>query len=189
MPLLLIALAATLAVGSGALPPPSFASLLPPARAEEPLVVPFTGFTDLQTPVKRKSWRQVAAHAAKKHGLPMRLFLRQIAQESGFNPQAKSPAGAVGIAQIRPETAKGWGVNPQDPEASLYAAAKAMAGYWRTYQAQGHDKLTAYKLALAAYNAGCGAVAEHKRVPPYPETQHYVRRILQGVSLANIEEG
>ena len=75
------------------------------------------------------NYESLARRYARKYGLDPNVFVRQIRQESGFNPHARSPAGATGIAQIMPATAKGWGINPNDPKASLTAAAKNMASY------------------------------------------------------------
>lgn len=125
-------------------------------------------------------YHQVARTAAEHYGIDPELFINQIRQESGFNTKARSPVGATGIAQIMPATAKSWGVNPNDPVASLDAAAKNMAGYINTYTKQGHDPRTAHAMALAAYNAGPGAVQKYKGVPPYAETQNYVKRIMGG---------
>ena len=102
------------------------------------------------------------------------IFLKQINQESGFNPNAVSPAGAIGIAQFMPGTAAGLGVDPWDPVASLEAAARLMKSYL--------DRFGSYELALAAYNAGPGAVEQYGGIPPYPETQAYISRILGGIS-------
>jgi len=112
---------------------------------------------------------EVARAAAEAAGIDPDLFVRQIAAESGFNPNARSPAGAIGIAQIMPATARGWGVDPRDPVASLYAAARAMANYLRQF---GGD----WRLALAAYNAGPGNARRALR--SFPETRAYVQRIL-----------
>lgn len=113
-------------------------------------------------------YRAEARRAAQRHGLDPDVFSRQIQQESGFNPHARSPAGAQGIAQIMPATAKGWGVNPSDPIASLDAAAKNMRRYV--------DQYGSYKNALVAYNAGPGRVGG-----PLPaETQNYIKTILGG---------
>jgi soluble lytic murein transglycosylase-like protein len=112
-----------------------------------------------------------AWQAAQKAGIDPNIFVRQIQQESGFNPTAKSGAGAQGIAQIMPATAKGWGVDPSDPLASLDAAATHMAGYLQSY---GGD----WAKALAAYNAGPGNVDKFGGVPPFAETQKYVSSIL-----------
>jgi soluble lytic murein transglycosylase-like protein len=81
----------------------------------------------------KTDFRQIAREKAAKYGLLPVVFERQIDTESGFNPKAISSAGARGIAQIMPDTAKGWGVNPNDPVAALDAAAKNMSGYIKTY--------------------------------------------------------
>src|SRR3954470_14082342 len=94
--------------------------------------------------------RKVARQDARKYGLDPGTFERQIGAESGFNPHITSPAGARGVAQIMPSTAAGWGVNPDDPIASLDAAAKHMAQYVKQYGS--------YRNALVAYNAGPGRV-------------------------------
>jgi murein DD-endopeptidase MepM/ murein hydrolase activator NlpD len=114
-------------------------------------------------------YRKEARRAAQRYGLDPHIFERQIQQESGFNPTARSGAGAVGIAQIMPGTAKGWGVNPLDPIASLNAAAKNMASYVKKYGG--------YENALRAYNAGPGAIERSKG---FAETNAYVRTILGG---------
>src|SRR4051794_29173534 len=100
---------------------------------------------------------------ARKYGLDPSIFARQIQMESGFNPGARSPAGALGIAQIMPATARGWNVNPMNAGQALDAAARNMARYVHSYGGR-------YDLALAAYNAGPGAVAKYHGVPPYAET-------------------
>ena len=121
------------------------------------------------------NYRQAAAAAARRYGYNPDYFVRQIGAESNFNPRARSGAGAIGIAQIMPRTARGWGVNPNDPMASLDAAAKHMADYLRAYRGD-------YRKALAAYNAGPGSVKKYGGVPPYRETQNYVNKILSGGS-------
>jgi soluble lytic murein transglycosylase-like protein len=120
----------------------------------------------------------VARQDALDAGIPPDAFVRQIIQESGFNPSAISPAGAIGIAQFEPATAAGLGIDPNDPIASLKAAAGLMANYVRQY---GGD----YAKALAAYNAGPGTVqaavqtggADWRTFLP-AETQNYIRIIL-----------
>ena len=114
-------------------------------------------------------YRAMAAREARRYGLDPHIFIRQIKQESGFNPNARSPAGATGIAQIMPDTARAWGVNPNDPKAALRAAAKNMAQYVKKYGS--------YENALRAYNAGPGAIEKSKG---YSETNHYVQTILRG---------
>ncbi|MGZ3617500.1 MAG: lytic transglycosylase domain-containing protein, partial [Ktedonobacteraceae bacterium] len=93
----------------------------------------------------------IAEQDATAVGIPPAYFVRQIQQESGFNPNAVSPAGAVGIAQFEPGTAAGLGINPLDPIQALKGAATLMANYARQY---GGD----YAKALAAYNGGSGTV-------------------------------
>lgn len=111
-------------------------------------------------------YRAAAQAAAQKYGIDPGLFTAQIQQESGFNPTARSPAGAQGIAQIMPATARGWGVNPLDPIAALDAAARNMAAYSKKYGG--------YRNALIAYNAGPGRVGK----PLYAETANYIKRIM-----------
>ena len=93
----------------------------------------------------------IAQQDAIAAGIPPDYFVRQIEQESGFNPNAVSPAGAVGIAQFLPGTAAGLGINPWDPIQALRGAARLMANYAHQY---GGD----YAKALAAYNGGSGTV-------------------------------
>lgn len=121
-------------------------------------------------PLKQVDFRAVALRAAKGAGIrrPI-LFVRQMAAESGMQPCVVSGAGAIGIAQIMPATARSWKVDPWIPSDALRAAAKHMARYER--------QLGSYKLALAAYNAGPGAVQQYGGVPPYAETREYIRRV------------
>jgi soluble lytic murein transglycosylase-like protein len=93
----------------------------------------------------------MARQAALSAGISPDLFVRQIQQESGFNPSAGSPAGAEGIAQFMPGTAASMGINPYDPAQALPGAARLMASLSAQF---GGD----YAKALAAYNAGAGAV-------------------------------
>ena len=119
-----------------------------------------------------KQLKQYARQMARKYGIDPELFVRQIQMESGFNPRAKSGAGAVGIAQFMPSTAKGMGFTAGvNPLRDLEMAAKLMAGHLKNNNGR-------YDLALAAYNAGQGNVNKHGGVPPFKETQNYVRNIL-----------
>jgi hypothetical protein len=93
----------------------------------------------------------MARQAAINAGINPDYFVRQIMTESGFNPRAVSPAGAIGIAQFMPGTAAGLGVDPWDPFSALNGAARLMANYTKQY---GGD----YAKALAAYNSGSGTV-------------------------------
>ena len=113
---------------------------------------------------------EVARSAARRHGVPEDLFLRLVQQESGWNIDAVSSAGALGLAQLMPGTADLLGVDPADPVANLDGGAR--------YLAQQFRRFGNWRLALAAYNAGPEAVERHDGVPPFAETQHYVRVIL-----------
>jgi soluble lytic murein transglycosylase-like protein len=114
----------------------------------------------------------MARDAARKHGVPEDLFLRLVQQESGWNPQAKSHKGALGLAQLMPATARALGVNPMNPRQNLEGGAR--------YLKRQYDKFRTWRLALAAYNAGPAAVEKYGGIPPYKETQTYVRVILGG---------
>lgn len=118
-----------------------------------------------------QGYRALARQHAQAAGIDPDIFERQIEQESGFNPNAVSPAGARGIAQFMPATAQGAGIDPDDPQQAIPAAAKLMRQHLDRY---GGD----YAKALAAYNAGPGTVDQHGGVPPFEETQRYVARIL-----------
>ena len=111
----------------------------------------------------------MAREAARRHNVPEDLFLRLVQQESGWNPGAVSPKGALGLAQLMPGTAALLGVDPNDPGQNL-------AGGARYLRAQ-YDTFGTWPLALAAYNAGPGAVMEYGGIPPFDETQNYVRVI------------
>jgi peptidoglycan DL-endopeptidase CwlO len=112
---------------------------------------------------------QFAAAEARFH-LPTGLLAAVAQQESGGNARAVSPAGAQGLMQLMPGTAAGLGVNALDPAQAINAAARILSGNLRQF-----DGST--QLALAAYNAGAGAVSQYGGVPPYPQTQNYVRSI------------
>lgn len=94
-----------------------------------------------------------------------------ILQESAYDAQAVSSAGAIGIAQFMPATAADVGVDPYDPFAAISAAAELVGGYVAAYRQRYADS---YAAALAAYNAGPLAVAEYRGVPPYDETREYI---------------
>jgi len=111
-----------------------------------------------------------ADQAAREHGVDPGILKALLAKESGWKRNARSPAGALGIAQFMPETARGLGINPLNPKQAIFGAAKYLAGKIKHYGD--------VKLALAAYNAGDGAVQKYGGIPPFDETQRYVRDIM-----------
>ena len=114
-----------------------------------------------------------AAHA---WNLPPEFLAAMLLQESAYDVEALSPAGAVGIAQFMPETAASIGVDPYDPFAAIAGAAELVGGYVSAYRATYDDP---YDTALAAYNAGPLAVQRYHGVPPYPETREYLALIFE----------
>lgn len=119
---------------------------------------------------QKSTYLHDAKRAARKHGIPENLFLRLIQQESAWKPNVVSHAGAIGLAQLMPGTARYLKVNPRDPKQNLEGGARYLKEMYR--------KFGSWRLALAAYNAGPGAVEKHGGVPPYRETRNYVRKIL-----------
>jgi soluble lytic murein transglycosylase-like protein len=117
--------------------------------------------------------RRLAADAALRHGLDPDLVVAVAAVESGFRPAAVSPKGAQGVMQLMPGTARDLGVtDPLDPAANVDAGTR----YLRDLLARFDGDLSK---ALAAYNAGPGAVARHQGVPPFRETRDYVQKVLR----------
>ena len=118
-------------------------------------------------------YQQWATAAAKKNGIDPGVFKSLIHHESGWNADARSPVGAIGLGQLMPSTAKGLGVDPYDARQNLDGAAR--------YLRSQYNRFGTYRLALAAYNAGPGAVEKYGGVPPYKETQRYVKNVLAAV--------
>ena len=135
------------------------------------------------------NYYELADAMARRFGLDPELFRRQIQQESGFQESAVSPVGARGLGQIMPDTAAqpGYGVTPlsadliDDPEENLRFSAEYMAAMLKKYDGD-------YRLALAAYNAGAGAVDKAGGVPDFEETQNYVSKILRGETV-DVDKG
>jgi soluble lytic murein transglycosylase-like protein len=115
--------------------------------------------------------------ASRKYGVPAALLSAVARQESGYDPRAVSPAGAQGLMQLMPGTAKGLGVtDPFDPVQAVDGAARMLRDLTRRFGTT--------ELALAAYNAGPGAVLKYDGIPPYPETQRYVRNVMSQMKAA-----
>ncbi|WP_089879797.1 lytic transglycosylase domain-containing protein [Citreimonas salinaria] len=144
-------------------------------RLQPPSVVTPTKYGTLEGTVPKYrghyngEYATLARDAARRHGIPEDLFLRLVNQESRFDPKALSHKGAIGLAQLMPGTARLLGVDPHDPHDNLDGGAR--------YLRMMHDRFGSWQLALAAYNAGPGAVEKHGGVPPYRETLGYVKAI------------
>lgn len=127
--------------------------------------------------ILRNYWRheQTIAAVARHYGLEPALLKALVAVESSFNDKARSPANARGLTQVLPSTARDVGL--QDPETNLYQAELGLAA-GAAYLRQMWFEFRDWQLALAAYNAGPGAVRKHKGIPPFKETQAYVPMVL-----------
>jgi soluble lytic murein transglycosylase-like protein len=123
-------------------------------------------------PSRAESFQPLVKAVSTRYDVDQDLVNAVIHQESGFNPNAVSKSGAAGLMQLMPKTAHHLGVsNPRDPQQNLEGGVRYLKGLLNQFNGN-------IPLALAAYNAGPGAVNHHKGIPPYKETQHYVRNIL-----------
>lgn len=117
------------------------------------------------------SYEGIITALARKYDIPENVFRAMIRKESNFNQGAVSPKGATGLGQLMPSTARQLGVDPSDPVQNLDGAAR--------YFKQQLDRFKSIPLALSAYNAGPGNVRKYHGIPPFKETQNYVKQVMQ----------
>jgi len=116
---------------------------------------------------------------SRRYGVDARLIVAMVICESDFNPNERSYKGAMGLGQLMPDTAKDYGItNPYDSIQNLYGTVREIRGHIDKYRGETGDEFRALQLALAGYNAGDGAVERHGGIPPYKETQAYVRKVV-----------
>jgi soluble lytic murein transglycosylase-like protein len=123
---------------------------------------------------RKENYSSIVVPLAQKHGLDWRLVTAIMAAESSFNPCAKSPKGAMGLMQIMPAVAQDFKVNPKrayEPNENIRAGVLLLKRLNKKYKGN-------LKLTVAAYNAGPGNVERYKGIPPFKETQSYVKKVL-----------
>jgi soluble lytic murein transglycosylase-like protein len=141
-----------------------------PGTADVPPATQASGAWVQRLPEAGRRWAGAIEAAARRNGVEPELLASLVRAESNFNQNVTSHAGAIGLAQLMPGTARGLGVNPHDPLANLEGGAK--------YLRQQLDRFGSRELALAAYNAGPTRVARAGGIPNISETQTYVRRVM-----------
>lgn len=145
-------------------PPPA-----PPAPAIPETAAP------VETSAKPATPQELVDRVAAQHGIPAALVHAVVRAESAYRQDAVSPKGAIGMMQLMPATAASLNVNPYDAEQNVEAGTR----YLRQLLLQYQDYPDQVKRALAAYNAGPGAVQKYNGVPPYRETQLYVHKVVE----------
>ncbi len=163
---------ATAVGGQGATPAVGEAAALTPTAYTAPTAAAPTTTTAPGPGNGAVPYQSLIEESCAKYGVDPALLAGLIEQESHFDPTVGSPAGAQGLTELMPETAASLGVtDPHDPAQSIDAGARLLS-----------EKLAEFggntELALAAYNAGSGAVQQYNGIPPYPETQEYVKKVL-----------
>lgn len=141
------------------LPPPAVASAPAPAPAPRPNLTP----------------RELVTEAAQRHGLPPEIVHALAQTESAYRADAISPKGALGVMQLMPSTAQALNADPRDVEQNIDAGTRLLKELLLKYS----NDPNPVRRALAAYNAGEGAVSRYGGVPPYRETQAYVEKVIE----------
>jgi len=141
---------------------------------ENRVVVELVVATEKQAVLKLEEVHALIASAARKHGVPTALVKSIVATESNFRTDVVSSRGAVGLMQLLPSTARQYGADATVPEQNVDAGTR----YLRFLIGKYRKSRNPLKYAIAAYNAGFGAVDRYKGIPPYRETRDYVVRVL-----------
>jgi cell wall-associated NlpC family hydrolase len=154
--------------------PTDIQRISPPALSQNALgLSPGSSLTESQVAAEvgvPAALEPIFAQATQRYGLPPGLLEAVGKVESNFNVNAVSSAGAQGLMQIMPQTAAGIGVNPTDPTQAINGAAQLLSEKLQTFGS--------VPLAVAAYNAGDGAVQRYQGIPPYSQTQNYVQSVM-----------